>query len=364
MRRLCPAALWLAAVLILTACNLPGQDPDRGSSLVSLVIGPRSWIDAPLHNSSHPLGPVEIIAHGSDVEGISELALSVNGEDLSHISPDDAAAVLVTIRETWTPSSPGTYLLQVRARSAAGVWGARASASVTIAAEIPELPEIGDTPTTPVPPITGPEACSPGAPTLVQPAGGATVGNPVALHWSYSGDCAPGGYLVEVAQDAGFGTLLVQQMADAGVFSYTISDLALCTTYFWRVAALDAGGGAVYSTIQQFSSQCLRATLTIDLQAPSVSVAFDPAYPADYQKVLFTATASDDVGVTRIEIYVIPQGSSGVPPVHTCENTTECLYEGGPFSPGAYSVSASAYDASGKKGNAWPSQMVVVAAPR
>ena len=70
--------------------------------------------------------------------------------------------------------------------------------------------------------------------------------------------------------------------------------------------------------------------------------------------------ASDNVGVTRIELYVTRQGQTSSGPVAVCANTDNCVKDLGYFASGTYFVTASAYDAAGNTGSTWPATMTVI----
>jgi len=66
--------------------------------------------------------------------------------------------------------------------------------------------------------------------------------------------------------------------------------------------------------------------------------------------VQFSASAKDDRGVVRIEIYIRPPGAATTSLVKTCEPATTCIYEGGPYPSGMLEYQAKAYDAAGNIG--------------
>lgn len=84
----------------------------------------------------------------------------------------------------------------------------------------------------------------------------------------------------------------------------------------------------------------------IDNQPPTVQVSHaPPGLNVNTAPVVFTATASDNVGVTRIRIYIQAPGPGSPTLVQTCNNTTTCTYTGGPYSGGLWSYFATAEDA-------------------
>jgi hypothetical protein len=87
-----------------------------------------------------------------------------------------------------------------------------------------------------------------------------------------------------------------------------------------------------------------------DEVAPLVEITHSPSDPTNQDQVTFSASAGDDVGVTRIRIYV---GVGSNPPsvVKTCNNTESCSYTGGPYPAGEVHYYATADDAAGNRGS-------------
>lgn len=247
----------------------------------------RAWIDAPLHGSQLPLGPVELLVHATDARGVDRVELRVDGENEADASPDGDPA-FVHLPLAWTPSVAGEFLLEVRARNPEGAWGASAWAFVTVgtppdasaspsptphatepADSTPEAttdptpggatpaPTGGPTPRptaaptprpTPAPtprptPAPTPAPCTPPPPELFSPSNGFEIRdpdlNPPTLRWGYrtgTGGCDPSGYRLQVASDAGFTNLVGAVDLGAGATSWTrVDSFDDCATYFWRV---------------------------------------------------------------------------------------------------------------------------------
>ena len=69
-----------------------------------------------------PLAPYEFVAHGTDQGGISQLEWILDGTSLGIVDAKNSAEKLATFMYLWTPPGPGTYTLQVRAKTSANKW--------------------------------------------------------------------------------------------------------------------------------------------------------------------------------------------------------------------------------------------------
>ena len=90
-----------------------------------------------------------------------------------------------------------------------------------------------------------------------------------------------------------------------------------------------------------------------DEQPPSVSISHSPAgtwRPDENDVVNFTALASDDHSVAKIEIWVQAPGEKLPVLVKSCVDTSTCSYPGGPFKPGTGMYYAVADDLAGNEG--------------
>jgi RNA polymerase sigma-70 factor (ECF subfamily) len=86
-----------------------------------------------------------------------------------------------------------------------------------------------------------------------------------------------------------------------------------------------------------------------DANPPVIRVSHSPSGtwdPDESDLVTFTATASDDVGVRRIEIWVKPPGSAQFSRLKSCSAATSCTAQGGPYAPGTLSYYGTAIDTS------------------
>lgn len=138
IRNLVTFSLFLGLAILSVSCNLPGIAS-------SSARGPRAWIDKPLDGTTLPIGPVEVISHGSDSNGIAEMVLLVNGESV-RTDANIADTQLVTFNQIWEPSQAGTYTLEVLARNNAGEENRSKPVTITIG-EQTEAPITEITPT-------------------------------------------------------------------------------------------------------------------------------------------------------------------------------------------------------------------------
>jgi len=110
-------------VLLAAACTPQGVPSPSALS---------AWIDAPLDDSTIPLAPYQIVAHGSDPVQITLLEITVNGELLSRIENPSPGHLLLTAKADWNPPAPGVYTIQARGKNSAGDWSSYARAQVTV----------------------------------------------------------------------------------------------------------------------------------------------------------------------------------------------------------------------------------------
>jgi hypothetical protein len=81
-----------------------------------------------------------------------------------------------------------------------------------------------------------------------------------------------------------------------------------------------------------------------------VSLEWNPTAPLQDDNVTFTVHATDNVGIEKIEIYLIRHDSNARGPIATCNGVQTCEYVArGDLYPGMYSYYAIAYDKAGNK---------------
>ncbi|MFQ5420462.1 MAG: Ig-like domain-containing protein, partial [Anaerolineae bacterium] len=101
-----------------------------------------------------------------------------------------------------------------------------------------------------------------------------------------------------------------------------------------------------------------------DKRAPVVNASYSPNLVWENTPVTFTATAQDNVGVARMEIWIRPSLNGFWFKAQTCTDATFCSYLGGPFSPGTASFIAYAWDASDNLGNSDQIDISVLSIPK
>jgi len=107
-----------------------------------------------------------------------------------------------------------------------------------------------------------------------------------------------------------------------------------------------------YNQVKELDERnnCLERVL--DMIPPTVAVTHTPVNVTWFDKVTFSAMATDDTEVTRIAIYL--NGSrvkECISPLRSlADGKYHCSYEGGPFQAGILNVTAEAFDPAGNRG--------------
>ncbi len=367
-------------ILLLVVCGMlaacaPATPPEEAVSYSQ----PQVWFDAPLPGTVFPLGEVQVVAHGADKSGVMEMELSIFNGSLIGSQTGNGDETLMAAIFNWHPPEPGQYFLQVRAMNVSGDWSEYATTDVVISGEqeeiIPTVEETREvpteaptaTPTTTAPAVTDtPEACTDRAAfvsetipdgTLFKPgeaftktwtlrnAGTCTWTTRYALRF-YNGDQMGGANQTQLPKEVlpgGQITLSVNLTAPAQPGTYRGNWMLMNDQ--GKLFGLGEQGTTAFWVEIDVQKQ--------DRRAPSVQVTYVPngrGEPTGRQRVTFTATASDNVGVTKIEIYLTRAGHSSVL-LTTCNNQTTCVIEGGPYPPDNYQLQAFAYDAAGNQGS-------------
>lgn len=253
----------------------------------------QAWIDEPLHGSTHPEGEIELTAHATDPDGVAEVRLTIDGDEV-HVEVASGEDELVTVETTWEPPGPGTYELAAVAEDEGGHAGAGATATFTVgdpgaptttsttapgdptttSTSAPgdptttETTEPGETTTTGSTGTTRPPAttttrppttttaapCRPSVPRLVSPGDDQAVPTRTPrLTWSYSG-CGPSSFTVQVSSNDQFlsarGVYLHSVTVDGAAGNVIWPQALQCETHYWRVRATAAGGTSAWSTVR------------------------------------------------------------------------------------------------------------------
>jgi Ig-like domain from next to BRCA1 gene len=373
--------LGMVVGLILAGCNQP----------VSGSAGTQAWIDAPLHESTHPVAPMEIVLHGADPGGVAMIELSINGEVLSRRPPEDTSAALSMMKVQWDPAAAGEYVLVARAQDHSGAWSPQASSVVTLLGPLVNLQMVTptSTPTTSVTPTPTPTpACVDRAAfvadvripdnTVIAPGGTFVkvwrLRNDGTCPWdeSYSVVFVDGHPMSnptpmpipEVVQPGATVDISLPLVAPTSPGTYR-GDYQIRNPQGVHFGVGSGGQTPFYVQIVVAPPQSPTRTPTQppppDTQPPSVSVSHSPpgSTAAVGSVITFTANASDNVGVTRIDIWVTAPG--GWPTkAKTCTNTTTCSYTGGPYNTvGNLSYFAVAADAAGHEANSSAGSIVI-----
>ncbi|WP_158501761.1 Ig-like domain-containing protein [Vitiosangium sp. GDMCC 1.1324] len=215
---------------------------------------------------------------------------------------------------TWNTANAanGTHTLSAKAYDAAGNVGTSASVSVTVDNQAPTV-------------------------SLTAPGGGTTVGGPVLLSATASDES--GVARVEFLVDG-----MPLGSAVSAPYVWTWEPVGVTPgTHVLSARAYDAAGNVGTSA---------SVTVTVDNQAPTVSLTVPEGGTTVGEPVLLTATASDESGVTRVEFFVDDMllGSAvSAPYAWTWE----------PVGPGTHVLSARAYDAAGNVGLSAPVSVLV-----
>lgn len=369
----------VALLLLIAALALGGCGGSGGGSAV------QAWFDAPLHDSILPVAPMEIVAHAADPGGVALVEISINDEIFSRRPPDSTSASLVTFRADWDPQAPGEYTLLVRAQNSAGVWSDPSSTRVVLTeADVITGPILVLTPTSmtmPQRPVLPTRTAAPGMACTDKAAfvadvtfpdnTGLAAGVPFTKIWRLRNDgtCIWNEeYRLVFTDGAPMNNptplAIPNLVAPGGAIDLAVDLVAPTTSGVHRgdyqirnPQGVHFGVGAsgltpfyVQIVVGARSNPSPTAPPVADSQAPTVGISHSPSGNSipTTQVITFTATASDNVGVTRIDIYVTAPGQFPGK-VKSCTNASSCSYTGGPYSQGNLSYYAVARDAAGNE---------------
>jgi len=261
------------------------------------ISGPTAWIDAPLDGSQLPLAPVSIVLHAASQKGIRKVEVTLNGQALADLSPQNAQDRLVNAQTTWSPNAPGTYVIEARAVDGSASAGDYASARIEINVSSTAAPHTASQET----PSATPTVTS--SPTFT-PTPSATLTGVSLTSVSLSdhqvlwggGGCQPDAFTAKISvSDPG--------QVTAAIFFFRLEDAQTNELSGWSQGdAMNPQGGGVYQISRRGS----------DLEQ---STRFAQAY-VHYQFALQTSSGN----ISRSKVYSdlsLSQCSSGPVPTPT-----------------------------------------------
>lgn len=179
-------ALIVFISLLMVGCNPATPTPSPA---------PQTWIDSPLPGSYVLPGIDYLVFHAASYNGVTEFEVSINGNVVAVVPPQSTGPggggiTLFYGELVHGFGAPGTYLIQVRAKSGGGVYGAPAQVEIVITEDILEAP--------PSPTPTSTEEAQEGTPEPSD--SGAGFGEPSFSEEElyYRGSCGPKQLTIEI----------------------------------------------------------------------------------------------------------------------------------------------------------------------
>ncbi len=129
--------LVLAPVLVVAVTALV-MLPRHQSTVKVNADGPIVHIRAPQGNSRFSMGELDVVAEATDSDGLAAAELRIDGRRVDGVAMKGGSDE--EVRFSWTPTKPGDYDIEVRARDLTGAWGAPAQLAVTFVDDEPALP--------------------------------------------------------------------------------------------------------------------------------------------------------------------------------------------------------------------------------
>lgn len=345
--------LVIGVSILVVGCNRP-SGPQAGK------MGAQAWIDAPLDESVIPLASYQIVVHGSHIAGVEKFELALDGKTLAELEAQQVSDTLAKGEQAWMPPGPGEYTLEIRAMNNLGEWGDYDQALVRVLGEDTARSSSDPTPTSP----TGTSTPPTGTPTTA--AASETpedvCAQPVMLKAIRNLNCRAGSnpaFLILGSFMEGE-TAVVQAFNPSQTWAY-IENPAYQGEFCWvwmNYTEIYQGDPDCADTRQDPPTPTPTKTKTLtptpdtpvppaDTQKPSVNVSNSPSSPDEGDQITITGTASDNVGVVKIELYLYKQGQPVGKPIKTCPNTTSCSNNVGYKIAGDYVAGIKAFDGAG-----------------
>ena len=274
-----------------------------GGGAVADTTAPAVSISSPANNTTVS-GAVSITANASDAVGVSKVEFYVNNA----LKSTDTSAPYAYSWDTAAVAA-GTYTLMAKAYDAAGNVGQSSSVSVSIYKD------------TTIPTVS-----------LTAPANNATVSGTVAITANAADNI--GVSKVEYYRN---GTLLAA--GNVAPYSYNWNTTSVANgAYTLTAKAFDASNNVATSSNVTVTVN----NVTADTTAPATSITSPAAGATVSGAVNIAASASDNVGVSKVEFYVngALKGTDTTSPYSYSWSTTSVAN-------GAYSLTSKAYDAAG-----------------
>jgi hypothetical protein len=289
----------------VTAYNDTGESAYSNIVSVPELVSPTIALSYPANNASVS-GTVSVTSVASDNVGVTKVEFYVNGVLQS---TDTASPYLFS----WNTSSlsSGNYTLTAKAYDAAGNVGQATAVSVTV---------VNDT--------TAPTV------SLTAPASNNIVSGIVAITASANDN-------VGVSKVEFYGNGVLLSASNVSPYSYNWNTTSFTNgSYTLSAKAYDSSGNV---------GQSSNVSVTVnnpDSTAPSVSLTAPANSSIVSGTVSVAATASDNIGVSKVEFYVnnVLQATDTSSPYSLSWNTTLVAN-------GSYTLSAKAYDAAGNVGS-------------
>jgi hypothetical protein len=256
--------------LLMVGCNQATPTPSPA---------PQAWIDSPLPGTYTFIGIYNLVFHAASYDGVSEFEVSINGNVEAVVQPQTTGPggggiTLFYGALSWGFGAPGTYLIQVRAKSGGGVYGAPAQVEITITEELDLIEDLElPTPDVPEPPTPTPtpepvdEGTGFGEPTFSE------------MELYYRGSCGPNQMTIEInATDL---------EAYSVVVFFRLADQTSSDQTEWTAMAMSPQGDGVFML-----------TLALEDDVPLFW-----SYLQAYLQLQFVATSQDGTEVGRSPVY-------------------------------------------------------------
>lgn len=304
-----PAEEWYAIDDIVVSTTPIPEDYAIGGGPIADVAAPSVAISAPAANATVS-GTYSVTASASDNVGVSKVEFYLNGA----LQASDTTTPYLFSWNTATVAN-GSYSLSVKAYDAAGNVGQSAALTVNVnnVAADTSAPTV----------------------TITAPANGATVSGNVAFAVSASDN-------VKVSKVEFFDNGVLSAVVNATPYSYTWNTAAAVNgSHTLTSKAYDAAGNIG----QAASIQVTVNNVVADTTAPAVAISSPASGATISGMVNITASASDSVGVSKVEFYV-----NGVLKATDTTAPFSFSWDSATVANGSYSLSARAFDAAGNIG--------------